>query len=116
MREEIETIRAELIKKNNEFSSREAERLRSELDELAGFILANRDHIGGINIIIIPLEGDALVDPVNLRPCDGISRSMAVHDGMARLLKTFVRDMADRQPRPQMPDLMSMLSGLGGDD
>lgn len=66
------------------------------MDQLITFLQANREHLGGLVVTAIPIEGTVLVDPKENDTCDGISAKICLHGGYANILAARTRELLDR--------------------
>jgi hypothetical protein len=96
---DLEAIRQKGIQKLEEnLASRKAS-VASRVDKLVEFLQTNRDHIGGVMLTVIPIEGSALVDPVDKDACDAVISRICLHDGYFDILAAKTRANLDQASR-----------------
>ena len=83
--EEVERLRSEFVANADKKTASTRKKLDAVLEDIAMFLLANRGHVGGIQILVTPLPGHAMVDPVNEIACDVLARLECV-DAASRTL------------------------------
>jgi len=112
---DIEATRSEAIAENLKYHDREEPGLQRALDTAVETIQANRGHIGGVMLVLLPKAGDVIVDPLAAKACDGLTVRHALNEDYHRLLVSHAEGIPQpwMQPNP-LERLHALMSGLGG--
>jgi hypothetical protein len=116
----INELRGENIDLNRAAIAHNAGPLGEKIESLIRLLQDNKGHIGSIGLVVLPTEGDSLVDMDEGQACDGIAAIMAESERgyvmMEHHWKTSFKKQHDRatQRSSGIPtSLAALLGGMG---
>jgi hypothetical protein len=114
----INELRSKNTDLNRAAIAHNAEPLGEKIDNLIHVLQENKGHIGAIGIVVLPTEGDSLVDMDAGRACDGIACIMAENEPGYVVLehhwKSAVKQQHDRATQRSSGVPASLAALLGG--
>lgn len=93
----MEEARTQFVRALQDDYKQESKFTLEIIEELAMFLLVNRDYIGGVALFCVPKEGTILVDPTNNKPCPVYSRVRASSDAEACHARYLVREFLEQE-------------------
>ena len=110
--EELEVAREARITENTADNERGWILVEKRMDFLVELIHVNRGHVGGIAFVLLPLDGDALVDPEERGDniaSDGIAAVSAIGQNQTILLCNRIQELID-DIKPNKDPLAKLIS------
>lgn len=105
----IEEIRAKGIADNQPIHNKNQKRVEERIDSLIKFLQANRGHIAGIGVVVIPQMGTSLVDTDSGENSDGLVMRSTVNHGYSEILSAHAKDLTDPRSRNPLAGLLESL-------
>ena len=89
--DELEALRAKAVEENRVYLNNELPYMRELIDSIIQRLMLNRDHIAGISISVVAIDGTALVHPDG-KVCDGFAASNSLSQVYQNHLNVQVRE------------------------